>query len=149
VHIAIASDHAGYELKGELVRFLEEAGHTVRDYGTHRLDSVDYPDHGRPAAHAVASGECERGILICGTGLGMSYVANKVRGIRAALCQDCFTARFSRLHNDSNVLCLGARVLGVGLAEEIVGVWLSTQFSGQERHQRRIEKVMALETESS
>jgi len=147
VHIAIASDHAGYDLKKELVRFLEEKGHTLHDFGTHGPASVDYPDYARPAAQAVARGECQRGILICGTGLGMSYVANKVKGIRAAACQGCYSARRSRLDNDANVLCLGGRVLGVGLAREIVEVWLSTKFSAQARHQRRIKKIEAFEAE--
>ncbi len=147
VHIAIGSDHAGYELKEELACFLEKKGHTLRDFGTHGPGSVDYPDYALPVAQAVAQGECQRGILICGTGLGMSYVANKVRGIRAAACQDCYTARLSRLDNDANVLCLGGRVLAIGLAREIVEVWVSTEFSAQARHQRRIEKIESFEAE--
>lgn len=144
--IAIASDHAGFELKRKLIAFLTEKGHAVRDFGCQGTLAVDYPDYGLPAAQAVARGECERGILICGTGLGMGYVANKVKGIRAAVCQDCFTARMSRLHNDANVLCLGARVLGVGLAKEIAEAWLATPFSDDERHRRRIDKIRSLES---
>ncbi len=146
MRIAVGGDHAGYELKAEIIGLLEELGHTYRDFGSHKKDpGDDYPDFGVPVARAVAEGEFDLGILICGTGVGTCIVANKVRGIRAALCHDTFCARSSREHNDSNILCLGAGVIGVELAKEIVKTWLSATFSGADRHRRRLKKVMGLE----
>jgi ribose 5-phosphate isomerase B len=145
MRIAIASDHAGFHLKVEILAFLEESGHQVKDYGAEDSSPVDYPDFGRRVAEAIAGGLQDRGILICGTGVGMSMTANKVPGIRAALCAECFTARSSREHNDANVLCLGGRVIGVGLASDIVKVWLTSEFSEEERHRRRLDKVASIE----
>lgn len=142
--IAIGCDHAGFELKEHLKGFLERNGHKVEDCGTYDEQSVDYPDFARKVAEAVASGRVEVGLLMCGTGMGMTMVANKVRGIRAALCHDSYTARMAREHNDANVLALGGRLLGKGLAEEIVTIFLSTPFAGG-RHARRVEKIMEKE----
>ncbi len=148
MRIAMGSDHAGYALKVVVKKVVEELGHEVIDLGSHEEEvSVDYPDYARAVAEGVARGDYERGILICGTGLGMSIVANKVPGIRAALCHETFTARMSRLHNDANVLCMGGRVLGSGVAAEVVRVWLETPFSGVERHRRRVDKICAMERE--
>lgn len=135
--IAIGCDHGGIGLKGELVTLLQEMGHVVDDKGCYSSESVDYPDFARAVCSQVQNGSCERGILICGTGVGMSMVANRFDGIRAGLCNELFTARMSREHNDANVLCLGARVVGPGLAAEIVRAWVTTEFAGG-RHQRRI-----------
>jgi len=146
VRIAIGCDHAGFLLKEELKAYLQALGHEVVDMGTHSLDSVDYPDYARQVAEAVAQGRVERGIVICGTGIGSSIVANKVPGVRAALCHESYTARMSREHNDSNVLALGGRVLGVELAKEIVQVWLASEFQGG-RHARRVEKIKTIERE--
>lgn len=145
MRIAIACDHGGVELKNRLGAHLREQGHEVRDFGTHTTQSCDYPDYAGPAARSVASGECDRGILICTTGIGMSIAANKVHGIRCALLSDLWSARMTRQHNDTNMMALGAGVVGEGLAKEIVDVWLKEEFTGGERHCRRIEKVMALE----
>ena len=142
--IAIASDHAGLDLKDKIIKFLQETGQPVSDLGTHNRDSVDYPDYGIPVAQAVSEGKIERGILICGTGIGMSIVANKFPGVRAALCYDPFTAKVSRLHNDANVLVLGERVLEEKTALEIVRLWLSTGFDGG-RHARRLTKIDEIE----
>lgn len=139
--IAIASDHGGFELKKEIMAHLRERGLEYKDFGTYDGASCDYPDFGRPAAVAVAKGECEKGILICGTGIGMSLVANKVEGIRCALCGDCFSAEATRQHNDANMLALGARVTGAGLALMIVDTFLDTPFSNDPRHIRRISKI--------
>jgi len=147
MRIAIGSDHAGYWLKEELARFLKEQGLEFKDFGTFSVDRMDYPDTGLLVAGAVARGEFERGILVCGTGIGMSIVANKVPGIRAALCGDLYTAEVSRTHNDSNVLTLGERVIGPGMAVEIVRTWLFTEFSGEERHANRIRKISDIEKE--
>ena len=144
VKIAIGSDHAGYDLKMEIIRFLEEAGYEYKDMGTDGSQSVDYPDYGYKVAKAVADKEFDRGILICGTGIGMCITANKVKGIRAALCHDVFSAKATRNHNDSNVLTLGARVIGIGLALEIVKTWLGEEFDGG-RHQNRIDKISGIE----
>ncbi|HRZ87478.1 MAG TPA: ribose 5-phosphate isomerase B, partial [bacterium] len=138
------SDHGGYELKEALVRFLEKSAHRVEDAGCHGKDSVDYPDFGITVARAVAEGKADRGILICTTGIGMSMAANKVKGIRAALCTDVFTAKMSRLHNDANVLVLGAKVVDEGRAVEMVETWLATPFEGG-RHQRRVDKINELD----
>ena len=143
--IALGSDQAGYELKQVIMRHLEERGLEYKDYGSYNADPVDYPVYGKKVAHAVADGECEKGILICGTGIGISIAANKVKGIRAALCSDCFSAEATRLHNDANILAFGARVVGPGLAEKIVDAFLDTEFSGAERHQRRVDKITEIE----
>lgn len=137
--VVIGSDHGGFDLKAQLLVLLKEQGCTVTDVGCYSADSVDYPDIAATVIAKVLDGSCERGILICGTGIGVSMAANRERGIRAALCHDEFTARMSREHNDANVLCLGGRTIGPGLAEEVVKTWLATQFSGG-RHQRRIAK---------
>ena len=142
--IAIGSDHGGFELKKEIHSILIGLGHDVRDLGCYSPDSVDYPIQGREVAKSVASGQCERGILVCGTGIGMSIVANRIPGVRATLCHDLFTARMSREHNDSNILCMGGRVIDPGLAEEMVKVWLMTPFKGG-RHSRRIAMIDSLE----
>ena len=142
--IAIACDHGGYELKLDIIKHLESRGFEVCDFGCNSTQSVDYPDYALPASLAVAKGECELGILICGTGIGMSLCANKVKGIRAACCSDTFSARMTRMHNDSNILCFGARVVGLGLATDMVDLFLDTPFEG-ERHNARIAKMMAIE----
>jgi len=143
--ISLACDHGGLELKNEIKAHLEARGFECRDFGTYTKDSCDYPDYARPAAEAVASGECERGILVCTTGIGVSITANKVNGVRCALLHDKMSARLTREHNDTNMMALGAGVVGPMLALEIVDTWLDTPFSGVERHQRRIDKVMAIE----
>ncbi len=139
--LAIGCDHGGYALKQAIMKHLEARGLEYRDYGTYSEESCDYPDYGRAVALAVAGGEAERGILICGTGIGISITANKVPGIRAALCTDCFCAEATRLHNDANILALGGRVVGDGLALKIVDTFLDTPFSNDERHIRRIAKI--------
>lgn len=143
--IAVACDHGAFEYKMIVKEMLEEMGHEVKDFGCDSTDSVDYPDYAGPAAGAVASGAYDRGIVICGTGIGVSIAANKVKGIRCALCGDTVSAKLTREHNDSNVLAMGARIIGVELMKEIVRVWINTEFSHDERHQRRIDKVSALE----
>ncbi|MFA5785840.1 MAG: ribose 5-phosphate isomerase B [Actinomycetota bacterium] len=143
--IAVGSDHAGFELKVHLTLFLQRKGLEVIDVGTANGESVDYPDFARAVARMVSGGEVPRGLLICGTGAGMAMAANKVPGIRAAAVSDLYTARLSREHNDSNVLCLGARILATPLAEAIVDTWLTTPFGGG-RHQIRVDKIAALET---
>lgn len=142
--VAIAADHGGYTLKEEIKKYLESAGIEYTDFGCHSEESVDYPDFALPVAEKVAAGEFDRGILICGTGIGMSIAANKVKGVRCALVHDCFTAKATREHNDSNVLAMGARVIGPGLALEIAKIWLGTEFEGG-RHLRRIEKLHLIE----
>jgi ribose 5-phosphate isomerase B len=144
VRIAIGSDHRGFTLKEDLKELLSELGHEWVDFGGQGEDAVDYPDIARPVGEAVVAKEYQRGILICGNGIGMSIAANKVKGARAALCHDTFAARLARRHNDANVLCLGAWCIGRGLAEEIVSVFLSEDFEGG-RHVRRIEKIRAME----
>lgn len=139
--IALGSDHGGYELKQEIISHLESKGIPYRDYGSFSPEPADYPEYAHIVAHAVVNGECEKGILICGTGIGISIAANKVKGIRAAVCTDCFTAEATRLHNDANILALGGRVVGSGLALKIVDTFLDTPFSGEERHSRRISKI--------
>ncbi|MGM0471011.1 MAG: ribose 5-phosphate isomerase B [Bacillota bacterium] len=138
--VALGSDHGGYELKEVIKEYLEKTGIEYKDFGTYSTESVDYPDFAIPVAEAVANEEFERGILICGTGIGMSITANKVEGVRAALCHDLFSARATRAHNNSNVLTMGDRVIGKQLALEIVKVWLDTEFDGG-RHERRINKI--------
>ena len=139
--IAIGSDHGGFELKQAIMAHLDKRGLEYKDFGTYDRASCDYPEYGKAVAHAVASGEYERGIIICGTGIGISISANKVPGIRAALCTDCFMAEATRLHNDANILALGGRVVGEGLALKIVDTFLDTPFSNDERHIRRISKI--------
>ncbi|GGD92805.1 ribose 5-phosphate isomerase B [Paenibacillus nasutitermitis] len=144
--IAIGADHGGYRLKEELVSFIRSLGHEIEDVGCSCEQSVDYPDYALPVCERVTSGKAERGILVCGTGIGMSIAANKVAGIRCALVHDMFSAQATREHNDTNVLAMGERVIGPGLAQEIVRIWLKTPFSGQERHVGRIDKVMKIES---
>lgn len=146
--IAIGSDHAGFGLKREVIAFLKELAVDVEDFGSFDGESMDYPDAARPVAEAVARGAFDRGILICGTGIGVSVSANKIRGIRAALCHDTFSAHSSLEHNDANVLCLGARVIGTGAALDVVRTWINARFSGDERHSRRIGKIARLENEA-
>jgi ribose 5-phosphate isomerase B len=145
VKIAIGADHAGYRLKADIIKLIESMGHQVEDFGCHCADSIDYPDYALPVCEKVAGGEADRGILICGTGIGMSIAANKFPGIRCALVHDLFSAKATREHNDSNVLAMGERVIGPGLAQEIVRVWLETEFSGNERHANRINKIKQIE----
>lgn len=140
LRIAIGSDHGGYEYKEQIVRHLKEKGYECVDVGTYSTDSCDYPVIARAVTTKITTGEADRGILICGTGIGMSIVANKVKGIRAALCGDTFSARASRAHNNSNVLCLGERVIGINLAMDIVDIWLESKFEGG-RHQRRVDMM--------
>ena len=144
MRIAIGSDHRGFALKEALKELLAELGHEWVDFGCQGEEPVDYPDIARPLAEAVAAGEYERGILICGSGVGMSIAANKVKGIRAALCHDTFAGRLTRRHNDANVLCLGGWCIGRGVAEDIVRLFLSEDFEGG-RHARRLEKIRAME----
>ena len=143
--ISIGCDHGALALKNKLVSHLEGQGHEVKDFGTYTSASCDYPDFVSAAARAVADRVCDRGIVLCTTGIGASISANKVDGIRCALLSDCWSAKMTRLHNDTNMMALGAGVVGENLALEIVDIWLGTEFSGDERHQRRIDKVMALE----
>ena len=143
--IAIGCDHGALTLKNKMVSYLEGKGFEVKDFGTYTNASCDYPEFAAAAARAVASGECEKGIVLCTTGIGVSISANKVDGIRCALLSDVWSAKMTRLHNDTNMMALGAGVVGENLALEIADTWLSTEFSGDERHQRRIDKVMALE----
>jgi ribose 5-phosphate isomerase B len=139
--IGLGCDHGGLELKNEVIKYLESQGIEYKDFGTKTSESVDYPKYAKLVAKAVASGECEKGILICGTGIGISIAANKVKGVRCALCHDVFSAKATREHNDSNILAMGGRVIGVGPAIEVVKAWLGTEFSGDERHIRRINMI--------
>jgi ribose 5-phosphate isomerase B len=148
IRIAIGADHAGYALKEEIKSYLEGRGESVEDCGTDSHESVDYPDFGRRVAEAVSSGKVPQGILICGTGIGMSIVANKFPGVRGALVQDLFSARMAREHTDANLLIMGARVVGPELARRLVGTWLDARFVG-DRHQRRIDKITDLEREKA
>ena len=143
--IAIGCDHGALALKNVLIPHLEKKGFEVKDFGTYTMDSCDYPDFAAPAAQAVASGECEKGIVLCTTGIGVSITANKVKGIRCALLSDVMSARMTREHNDTNMMAIGAGVVGQMLALEIVDTWLGTEFSNEARHQRRIDKMMELE----
>ena len=143
--ISIACDHGALALKNLVAEHLRKQGHEVLDFGTHTLDSCDYPDFAAPAARAVASGECERGIVMCTTGIGVSISANKIDGVRCALLHDPWSAEMTRMHNDTNMMALGAATTGDLLALHIVDVWLGTEFSGGERHARRIRKMMDLE----
>lgn len=139
--IAIGCDHGGYELKQEVIKYLEEHNLEYKDFGCYDTNSVDYPVYAKKVANAVAGKEADKGILICGTGIGISIAANKVKGIRAALCHDCFSAQATREHNDANILAMGARVVGPGLALKIVDTFLNTPFSEDERHIRRIAQI--------
>ncbi len=147
MRIAVASDHAGFPLKGKVVRFLSAKGHEVLDLGPFDATSVDYPDFAKEVAQRVSKGEVEAGVLICGTGVGMSIVANKFPGVRAALVNHVFTARQAKEHLDANVLCMGGRVVGEGLAEAIIEAWLEADFQGG-RHARRVDKIRAIEGEN-
>lgn len=142
--IALGSDHGGFRLKQEIMKYLDEKGLAYKDYGTYTEDSCDYPVFGEAVGNAVAGGECEKGILVCGTGIGISIAANKVNGIRAANCADCYSAEYCRRHNDANVLALGARTLGSGLALKIVETFLTTGFEGG-RHARRVAMIADIE----
>ncbi len=142
--ISLGADHGGFELKEAIKTWLLEKGYDVEDKGTYSIESCDYPDYAKAVALDVAAGKSDRGILVCGTGIGVSIGANKVRGIRAALCGDTFSARMSRLHNNANILALGQRVVGPGLALDIVEIWLSTSFEGG-RHSTRVDKLMEIE----
>ena len=144
MHIALGCDHGGYELKQFLIPILEQLGHTCEDFGCFSLENCDYPDFGAAAAKAVAEGRCQRGIVICTTGIGISIAANKIPGIRCAHCADALEAEMTRRHNDANMLAIGAGFTGKNMAERIVEVFLSTEFMGG-RHARRVDKVMALE----
>ena len=143
--IAIGSDHAGYELKQIIMKHLEERNIEFKDYGTYSSDSCDYAVYAEKTARAVVDGECELGLLFCGTGVGISMAANKVKGIRACCCSDLFSAEMTRLHNNANMLCLGGRVVTPEKAIELVDIFLDTPFSGEERHQRRIDQIIDLE----
>ena len=142
--IAIGCDHGGFEHKNAIAEHLKENGYTVEDFGIYEQTSVDYPDIAEKLSKSVAAGENELGILVCGTGIGMSIAANKVKGIRAAACSDHYSAKYTRLHNNANVLCLGGRVIGIGTAIELAEIFVKTEFEGG-RHQRRIDKITALE----
>ncbi|MGN0613500.1 MAG: ribose 5-phosphate isomerase B [Porcipelethomonas sp.] len=141
--IAIGCDHAGYELKGEVISYLTEKGYEVLDIGCNG-ESTDYPVIAKQVAENIVNGTCEKGVLICGTGIGMSIAANKIKGIRAALCSEHFSAKYTRMHNDANILCMGARTIGTGLALELVEVFLNTEFEGG-RHQRRVDLITDIE----
>lgn len=144
MRIGIGNDHSALELKAEIIEFLKEKGHEVVDFGTDSSESCDYPEYGEAVGRAVVAKEVDCGILICGTGLGISLAANKVKGVRAAVCSEPFTAKMSRAHNNCNVLAFGARVVGAELAKMIVDVWLNTEFEGG-RHQRRVDMIMEIE----
>ena len=142
--IAIGCDHGGLEHKNAIAEHLKERGFEVKDFGIYEQASVDYPDIAVKVCDSIVNGECERGILVCGTGIGMSIAANKVKGIRAAACSEHFSAKYTRLHNNSNVICLGGRVIGVGTAIELADLFVDTEFEG-DRHQRRVDKITAIE----
>lgn len=146
MRVAIGADHGGYTLKEELTKFLQEAGHEVVDMGAHSLEPLDdYPDFARAVAEGVASEQAGRGIMICGSGVGASVAANKIKGVRASVCHDTYSAHQGVEHDDMNVLCLGARIIGGELAREITEAFVSAQFTGEERHQRRLDKVLDME----
>lgn len=142
--IGIGNDHGGYELKMHIKKLLESKGIEVKDFGTHNTDSVDYPDIAIPVCESVVNGECQCGILVCGTGIGMSIAANKINGIRAAHVTDSFSARMTKMHNNANVICLGGRITGPEIASDIVEAYLNAEFQGG-RHENRVNKIMALE----
>ena len=143
--IAVACDHGGLNLKKAVIAYIQKLGHEAVDFGTDSTASCDYPDYAAPAAEAVASGACERGILVCSSGIGVSIVANKVPGVRCAHCHDTYCAKYTRLHNDANMIAFGEKVVGEGLMQEIVDLFLNTPFEGGERHERRVAKIAALE----
>ena len=145
MRIALGCDHGALELKNDLLDKLKSEGHTIVDFGTHTTDSCDYTDFAAAAAKAVATGTCDRGIVLCTTGIGVSIAANKIKGIRCALLSDTVSARLTREHNDTNMMAMGAGIIGKKLAFEIVDIWLGTEFSGIQRHQNRIDKITALE----
>ena len=142
--IAIGNDHVAVEMKNHIKEYLEAKGHEIVDFGTHSTDRCDYPVYGKKVADAVASGECERGILICGTGIGISLAANKVKGIRAAVCSESYSARLTRMHNNANIIAFGARVIGIATAEMIVDEFINTEYEGG-RHQNRIDMISSIE----
>lgn len=142
--IVLAADHGGFHLKEEVKKYLEAKGVEIMDVGTYTADSVDYPDMAVKGCEKILSGECEKGIFFCGTGVGISIAANKVKGIRACCCSDHFSTKYTRLHNDANVLCLGGRVVGAGIACELADLFIETEFEGG-RHARRVDKIMAIE----
>jgi ribose 5-phosphate isomerase B len=142
--IAVGSDHAGFHLKSEILKYLLENGYEVKDFGVCDETSVDYPDYGQLVAEAIKDGICDKGIIVCGTGIGISISANKVPGIRAAVCSDTFSARMSKEHNDANILALGGRIVGVDLALDMIAAWLNANFLG-ERHKTRIDKISEIE----
>lgn len=144
--IAIGNDHAAVGMKWEIIKYLESKGHEMVNFGTDTLESCDYPVYGKAVGEAVASGEADCGILICGTGVGISLAANKVKGVRAAVCSEPVTARLTKLHNNSNIICFGERIVGIEMAKAIVDAYLDTEFEGG-RHQRRIDMIMAIENE--
>ena len=146
--IAIGCDHGGFELAKKIMEYFEQNGIEYKNFGTYGGEAVDYPDIALPLSKSVAQGECEKGILVCGTGIGMSMAANKVKGIRAAVCTDHFSVKFTRLHNNANVLCLGGRVLGDLFALELVDIFLNTEYDGG-RHQNRLDKIAAIEEENA
>ena len=149
MRIAIGGDHAGFQAKQELAAYVKELGHEIRDMGAHAYDADDdYPDFTLAVARAVASGEVDRGVMVCGSGVGASVAANKVAGVRAAMCHDTYSAHQGVEHDDMNVLCLGARIVGMELAKEVVAAYLGARFSGEERHKRRLKKVKAIEESS-
>lgn len=139
--IALGCDHGGFTLKQEVISYLEAKKLEYKDYGCFSEEACDYPVYGKAVANAVASGECDKGIIICGTGIGISIAANKIKGIRAALCSDCFSAEATRLHNDANIVAIGARVVGPGLAVKIIDTFLNTEFSDEDRHKQRISQI--------
>ncbi len=141
----MGADHAGYSLKDRLAAWLREQGHEVMDFGTHNSDPVDYPDYARSVGTALVEGRADLGVLCCGSGVGASMAANKIKGVRAALCHDAFSAHQSREDDDANLLCLGPRVIGPGLALDILKTWLAARFSGAERHRRRLAKIAEME----
>ena len=143
--IAVACDHGGLNLKNAVIAYVKKLGHECIDFGTYNTDSCDYPDFALKAAEAVASKECERGILVCSSGIGVSIVANKVPGVRCAHCHDTYCAKYTRLHNDANVIAFGEKVVGEGLMQEMVSLFLSTPFEGGERHERRVAKITEIE----
>jgi ribose 5-phosphate isomerase B len=145
MRIAVAADHAGFEMKGDLAAALRAQGHDVLDLGTHSSAAVDYPDCAEAVATALRDRRADRGLIVCGSGAGVSIAANKFPGVRAAVCHDCYTARQAVEHDDMNVLCLGARVIGPELAGDLVAVFLAATFSGEARHQRRLDKILAIE----
>lgn len=144
--LALGSDHGGFELKKEIIKYLEEKNIPYKDFGCYDPKAIDYADIAYPVAKAVANGEFEKGILCCGTGIGISMAANKVRGIRAACCSDCFSAKYTRVHNDANILCMGGRVVGAGLAVMMAELFIETEFEGG-RHQERIDKIAKIEAD--